>query len=126
MANRPVQRIALVLVTSDRGLCGAFNAGIIREAQRFFLEQTVPVDVITIGRKGREHFQRLGARIVQHFPQPSREVRLEEIGAVAKQIITDYSAGKYDQVFLAYAPSLLLAKALQNLSKKPLTLFMPQ
>ena len=111
MANRPVQRIALVLVTSDRGLCGAFNAGIIREAQRFFQEQRVPVDLITIGRKGREHFQRLEANIVQQFPQPSRDVRLEEIGAVAKLVTTEYGAGKYDQVFLAYAKFISVLKS---------------
>jgi len=111
MANRPVKRIALVLVTSDRGLCGAFNAGIIREAQRFYKGQTVPVDVITIGRKGRDHFHRLEAQVVQHFPQPSRDVRLEEIGAVAKQIITDYGSGKYDQVFLAYAKFVSVLKS---------------
>ena len=111
MANRPVQRIALVLVTSDRGLCGAFNAGIIREAQRFYQEQSVPVDLITIGRKGREHFQRLEANIVQQFPQPSRDVRLEEIGAVAKLVTTEYGAGKYDQVFLAYAKFVSVLKS---------------
>ena len=111
IARRPVKRIALVLVTSDRGLCGAFNAGILRESQRFYREQTVPVDVITVGRKGREHFQRLGASITQQYPQPSRDVRLEEIGAVAKQIITDYSSGKYDQVFLAYAKFISVLKS---------------
>ncbi len=111
MASREVKRIALVIVTSDRGLCGAFNAGIIREAQHFFQKQTVPVDVITIGRKAREHFQRLDANIVQQFPQPSRDVRLEEIGAIAKQVITDYGTGKHDQVFLAYAKFVSVLKS---------------
>ena len=111
MANREVRRIALVLVTADRGLCGAFNAGILREAQRFYRDQRLPVEIITVGRKGREHFQRLGANVVQHFPQPSREVRLEEIAAVSKQIITDYSTGKYDQVYLAYAKFISVLKS---------------
>jgi F-type H+-transporting ATPase subunit gamma len=103
MAQRPVKSVALVLVTADRGLCGAFNAGIIREAQRFLINQTVPVELITIGRKGREHFQRLGYNIAQHFPQPSRDVPLEEIGKISKKIIADYGAAKYDQVHLGYA-----------------------
>lgn len=103
MAQRPVKSVALVLVTADRGLCGAFNAGIIREAQRFLIDQTVPVQLITVGRKGREHFQRLGYTISQHFSQPSRDVRLEEVGKVSKQIIGDYGAAKYDRVYLAYA-----------------------
>ena len=111
MASREVKRIALVIVTSDRGLCGAFNAGIIREAQHFLQAQRVPVDVITVGRKAREHFHRFGANIVQQFPQPSREVRLEETGAIAKLIITDYGTGKYDQVFLAYAKFVSVLKS---------------
>jgi F-type H+-transporting ATPase subunit gamma len=103
MAQRPVKSVALVLVTADRGLCGPFNAGIIREAQRFLIDQTVPVQLITVGRKGRDHFQRLGYTIAQHFLQPSRDVKLEEVSTISKQIISDYSAAKYDQVYLAYA-----------------------
>src|SRR5580698_7965605 len=72
MATREVKRIAVLLITSDRGLCGPFNAGIIRETQHFLSQQTAPVDIITVGRKGREHFQRLGYNIAQSFPQPSR------------------------------------------------------
>ncbi|MGA2139747.1 MAG: ATP synthase F1 subunit gamma [Verrucomicrobiia bacterium] len=103
MAQREVKSVALVLVTADRGLCGAFNAGIIREAHRFLIDQAVPVEIITVGRKGREHFLRLGYQIANHFPQPSREVRLEEVGNISKWITTDYGAAKYDQVYLAYA-----------------------
>jgi ATP synthase F1 gamma subunit len=111
MAQRPVKSVALVLVTADRGLCGAFNAGIIREAQRFLIDQTVPVELITVGRKGRDHFQRLGYTISQHFPQPSRDVRLEEVGIISKRIISDYGAAKYDQVYLAYAKFISVLKS---------------
>ena len=103
MADRPVKNVALVLITADRGLCGPFNAGILREAQRFFNDQTVPVEVITVGRKGRDHFQHLGYKISQHFPQPSRDVRLEEVASISKRIIADYSAARYDKVYLGYA-----------------------
>lgn len=103
MAQREVKRVGLVLVTADRGLCGAFNAGIIREAQRFLIEQTVPVEIITVGRKGRDHFQRLGHTIAQHFAQPSRDVRLEEVASISQRVIADYGAAKYDQVHLGYA-----------------------
>jgi len=103
MAQREVKSVGLVVVTADRGLCGGFNAGIIREAQRFLVEQTVPAEIITVGRKGRENFQRFGYQIAQHFPQPSRDVGLEEVGQISKRIITDYSAARYDQVYVAYA-----------------------
>ena len=117
MTARPVNRIGLVIVTADRGLCGAFNAGIIREAQRFLKEQPVPVELITVGRKGRDHFQRLDLPIANHFPQPSRDVRLEEVGAVAKQVISDYTTGKYDQVYLAYAKFINMLKSQPKVSQ---------
>jgi F-type H+-transporting ATPase subunit gamma len=111
MAQREVRNVGLILVTADRGLCGAFNAGIIREAQQFFIDQTVPVELITVGRKGREYFQRLGYTISQHFPQPSRDVRLEEVGTISKQIVSDYGAAKYDRVYLAYAKFVSVLKS---------------
>jgi F-type H+-transporting ATPase subunit gamma len=117
MAQRPVKNVALVLITADRGLCGAFNAGIIREAHRFLIEQTVPVEIITVGRKGRDHFQRLGYNIAQHFPQPSRDVRLEEVGVVSKRVIADYGASKYDQVYLAYAKFISVLRSEPTLTK---------
>lgn len=117
MAQRPVKCVALVLITADRGLCGAFNAGIIREAHRFLIEQTLPVEIITVGRKGRDHFQRLGYNIAQHFPQPSRDVRLEEIGSIGKRIISDYGATKYDQVHLAYAKFVSVLRSEPTLTR---------
>jgi len=103
LAAREVKRIGLVVVSSDRGLCGAFNAGVLREAGRFAEEQKANVHLITVGKKAREFFQRMEIAIDQSFPQPSRDVRLEEVGTISKQIIADYSAGTYDQIHLAYA-----------------------
>jgi F-type H+-transporting ATPase subunit gamma len=117
MAQRPVKNVALVLITADRGLCGAFNAGIIREAQRFLNEQTVPVELITVGRKGRDHFQRLGYKISQHFPQPSRDVRLEEVAVISKRIISDYAEARYDQVHLAYAKFVSVLRSEPTLTR---------
>lgn len=103
MAEREVKNVALILMTADRGLCGPFNSGIMRESQQFLNEQSVPSELITVGRKGRDHFQHLGYKISKHFVQPSRDVKLEEVGSISKQIISDYGASKYDKVYLAYA-----------------------
>jgi F-type H+-transporting ATPase subunit gamma len=111
LAQRPVKRVGLVVVSSDRGLCGAFNAGILREAGRFVEAQTADVGLITVGRKAKEFFQRMEITIDRSFPQPSRDVRLEEVGAISKQIISDYTAGKYDQIHLAYARFISVLKS---------------
>lgn len=111
LMKREVKRIGLVLVTSDRGLCGGFNAAIIREAAQFIAAQTVPVGLITVGKKGRDYFRSRGVPIDQHFIQPSREVKLEELGAISKQIMTDYGNGRYDQIFIAYSRFITVMKS---------------
>ncbi len=111
LAQRPLKRVGLVVISSDRGLCGAFNAGILREAGRFVEAQTADVGLITVGKKAREFFRRMGIEIDQSFPQPSRDVRLEEVGAISQQIISEYTAGTYDQVHLAYARFISVLKS---------------
>ena len=111
LQKREGNRIIIAVVTSDRGLCGAFNAGIIREAQRFLREQSAPVELITVGRKARDHFQRLDYTIAQHFTQPSRDVRLEEVSGVSKLVIGEYGRANFDQVFLAYAKFISVLKS---------------
>jgi F-type H+-transporting ATPase subunit gamma len=111
LVRREPKNIAIVLISSDRGLCGAFNAGIIREVEQFLAKQTANVSLITVGKKGRDHFQRRGVTIAQHFLQPSRDVRLDEIKPVIRQVTTDYSSGKYDQVFLAFSQFISVMKA---------------
>ncbi|HUJ09028.1 MAG TPA: ATP synthase F1 subunit gamma [Verrucomicrobiae bacterium] len=103
LARREVKKIGVLLVTSDRGLAGAFNATIIRETDHFLREQTTEVGLVTVGKKGRDHFRARGVEIDQHFVQPSRDVRLEELGAISKRIIADYSNGRYDRVYLAFS-----------------------
>src|SRR5438309_7705176 len=63
---RPVKRVELVILTSDRGLAGGFNSNIIRRAQRFLFENArtyESIQLATIGRKGHDFFRRRGASV---------------------------------------------------------------
>lgn len=111
LERREVRRVGLVIITSDRGLAGAFNANILREAGHFVAQQRVPVGIITVGRKGRDFLRGRGVTVDEHFPQPSRDVRLEEVGAIRKRIIGDFLAGRYDQIWLAYAQFISVLKS---------------
>ena len=115
LARREVRRIGLVLVSSDRGLCGGFNANIFREASRFLHAQTAAVGLITVGRKGRDYFLSRGVPVDRHFSQPSREVSLEELGAVSKPVIADYVAGRYDRIVLLYARFINVMKSVPSI-----------
>jgi len=111
LVKRGVKRVGVVLITSDRGLCGGFNAAIIREAAQLIAEQTAEVGLLTVGKKGRDHFRARGAVIDQHFAQPSREVKLEEVGAITKRVIADYTTARYDQVYLVFASFVSVLKS---------------
>ena len=102
LQKREVRKVGLLVVTSDRGLCGAFNANVIRESAHFVERQTVPVALTIVGRKGADYFRRREFEIAHAFPQPSRDLRLEEVGTITKSVIGDYSHQKYDQLFLSF------------------------
>jgi F-type H+-transporting ATPase subunit gamma len=111
LAKREVRRIGLLLITSDRGLAGAFNSNVVREAGQFLSRQTVPVGFVTVGKKGRDFFRVRGATVDEHFAQPSRDVRLEEVGAISKRVIADYTRGQYDQIFIGYSKFISVLKS---------------
>jgi len=111
LAQRAVSRIGMILITSDRGLCGAFNASIFREVDHFLRQQTAEVGLITVGKKGRDCYRARGVVVDEHFPQPSRDVRLEEVGAISQRMIADFGKGAYDRVYLAYSQFISVLKS---------------
>ena len=115
LVQRDVKRVGVLLVTSDRGLCGAFNAAMIRETDHFLREQTAEIGLITLGRKGRDYFRNRGTTIDEHFPQPSRDVRLEELSAVTKRVISDYSNGRYDRIYVAFSQFKSVLKSIPTI-----------
>jgi len=102
MARRAEQRILLVLITSDKGLAGAFNSNLIRGAQRFIAEHAGrAVTLELIGRKGRDFFRKRGARIsgeTINMARPSYEAAVP----VAGKAMEMYSKSEADSVWLLY------------------------
>ncbi len=104
---RPVvKKVCLVLITSNRGLCGGFNNQIISKVIKFIrLEQErsgVSADVVVMGKKGREVMIKSGQRIIADFEKMDITTAIEEIRPLVKLLIADYLSGKFDQVMIAY------------------------
>jgi len=105
---RPVARVALVVVTSDRGMCGAFNANLLKAVERHvsvsYVERpgTARVSLFCVGRKGAEYFSR------RHYSLAGRYVGIFStlVFAQAKEIVKDlldgYRRGDFDRVEIAY------------------------
>jgi F-type H+-transporting ATPase subunit gamma len=106
LQKRAVKQIAIVHMSTDRGLCGGLNANLNRLVASFILEQTVPVILISVGRKGRAFMLRVGQNIRAEFSGISDRPALLETMPISKVVIDDYTNGQVDLVYLAY-PRLL-------------------
>ncbi|MBI5669385.1 MAG: ATP synthase F1 subunit gamma [Chloroflexi bacterium] len=101
-ARDDVKQVMVVLITSDRGLAGAFNSNIIRVAQRFSMRVGKPVRYVTVGRKGRDTLVRMGANVIAEFSDLSSEPRMSDISPIARLAIDEFLGGTVDDVFIAY------------------------
>lgn len=103
LAQRPVRKIALVVISSDRGLAGGYNANVLRQTLQFLEEnKDKQVHIVTIGRKIQEALNRLNVPIEASFNNfPGRPVS-QDIVPIAKLTIDAFVAGQYDQVVIVY------------------------
>ncbi|MFZ2226046.1 MAG: ATP synthase F1 subunit gamma [Candidatus Moraniibacteriota bacterium] len=119
---REVKSVLVIVIASNRGLCGSFNAQVAKKIKDEILnpeklkinrigdkklESTVPnadlkIDFITIGKKGEAMVRRLNKEVVATFPELTYLPKIEDVRAVAKIVIADYLAKKYDKVAVIY------------------------
>ncbi len=96
-------RTLIVLFSSDRGLCGGFNAQLLRTFGKFVAGRTGPVDVVTVGRKGQDAARRRGLNVIATFTDLSNNPVVTDIRPIADIAIGDFvKTGGYDEVRLAF------------------------
>jgi len=97
-----IKSIMIVLVTSDRGLCGAYNANIIRASRRFAQRLGKPVKWVTIGKKGRDSLIRAGENVVAEFTKLPQDASMKDFSPIARIAIDEFLSENVDDVFIAY------------------------
>lgn len=103
-AVRPVQRVALVVITSDRGLCGAFNTNLCRRVQDELDEYVdAQSELITIGNKGWDFFRHRGYSISRHHADVFNRLELVRAADIAQDLTSRFVAGQTDRVLLCYS-----------------------
>lgn len=106
--HREREQILLVLITSNRGLCGAFNSNAIKACIHRALTQygnqlmAHQVDFIAIGKKGSEFLRKKGYNVVLDGSDLFDDLRFENVTALAEKIMSFFSKAEYDQVDLVY------------------------
>ncbi len=103
LIKRPVNRIAVVHITPDRGLCGGLNASVNRRTVGFILEREAPVSLVAVGRRGRDFMVRYGQDVLAEFTRLGDKPSLADIIPIARVVIDDYSSGLVDEVYFCYA-----------------------
>ena len=119
LAVRPVQKILMVIITSNRGLCGSFNSNIIKKTAVQLKTEKAGIDVIGIGKKGADFAKKMGYTLVAAFTNMTDTPNLEDALPIAKMVINAYEKKLYDKVIVAYtdfkSAMLQLAKLMQVL-----------
>lgn len=102
LRRRPVKTVGMLHITPDRGLCGGLNANMNRSAGTFMAMQHEPVQVVAVGRKGRDFMVRSHQHLVAEFTDLGDYPGQAQTLGVAKIIMDDYLRGAVDQVFVSY------------------------
>jgi F-type H+-transporting ATPase subunit gamma len=106
--ERPVKNVLLVVITSDRGLCGSFNANVIKMANKTINEkynnqkENGGVTVIGIGKKGHEYFSKQPVNYIDTFKESLSTPNSETGFAIGEYVLNQYKAGKIDAVEIVY------------------------
>lgn len=105
---RPIENVLIVLVTSDRGLCGAFNSNIIKAAQALINEKYADqaakgkVTVKALGKKGMESYSKKGFPVNKNHFDIFLNLSFAEARKASEEIMADFEAGNYDEVILVF------------------------
>jgi F-type H+-transporting ATPase subunit gamma len=101
-SREPERNVVVVVVTADRGLCGAFNANVIRAAQNFIREQAfASVELLTIGRKASDFFRRRTIPIRRNV-FVAQALSIEVAHEIADGLIKDFVEENIDGVYVVY------------------------
>jgi len=105
LASRESKKLALLVVTSDRGLCGSFNSGLTRAVYRFLNEHRGEYEEITlfvVGRKGRDFFRRREIPIRKELLGVLGSVSRHHAETIANDLVGGFLAGEFDEVQIAF------------------------
>ncbi|MAU36604.1 MAG: ATP synthase F1 subunit gamma [Flavobacteriales bacterium] len=102
--KRPVKKVLLVTITSNRGLCGGFNANIIKQAKVLANNEysNSEIKILSIGKKSSEHFDRAGFNVIAKHDSLFAKLTFDAVSEIAEGIMQSFLDKKYDKAILVY------------------------
>ncbi len=107
--ERPIEKVLLIVITSDRGLCGAYNANIIKMAKSVIAERFAAqaakgnVEIWSIGKKGYEHFVKNKYNVDATFKDIFLHLNFEQVQAASQTAVKSFEEKKFDWVEIVYS-----------------------
>jgi F-type H+-transporting ATPase subunit gamma len=106
LAVRPVKKIGLVLVTSNRGLAGGFTTKLLQQVHEYIgnmeKEHNATVDVIVLGKRGRKIYTNFGHTVIAEYEKIEVTTDIAEVRPLAHLMIDEYTKKNYDKISVAY------------------------
>jgi F-type H+-transporting ATPase subunit gamma len=103
LERRPEEKLLVMVLTSDRSLCGAFNSNVIRHASEFLQAHSAQkIELIVVGRKGRDTLRRRGYKFVAEYLNVSASVDFGKAKEISARIAELYVSGEVDAVYAVY------------------------
>jgi F-type H+-transporting ATPase subunit gamma len=116
-------KVLIVVITSNRGLCGAFNSNVIKEARRIVSEKypdqyrSGNLSLLTIGRKGYDFFRKQKVKMLPEQNNLLNDLTFDNVSLVAEQVMKGFTSGEFDRVEFVY--NQFKNAAVQNLTNEP-------
>ncbi len=105
LIRRAMEKVELVVITTNRGLCGSFNQNVLRRVERFVRENRQvyrEISLTLVGRKGLNYFRRREVAIIRDYVDRFREIDYHVAAAIGKDLVEDYTSETVDGIFLVY------------------------
>lgn len=97
---REIKKTAYVVITADRGLCGGFNANVLRRGASEVKDGSA---VVAVGRKSRDFFRRRGYEIAASYVGLGENIQFHQAKEIARFVMDKYVAGDFDEVYLVFS-----------------------
>lgn len=114
--RKKINKTAIILITSNRGMCGGYNAAVIAKAKESIAKHPVPTDFILVGKKGAV-IHRQSYNVAAEFAKSDILTDAREIYPIVKMALSDFAHKKYDKVLVAYTDFVNPAKQIPRIKQ---------
>jgi F-type H+-transporting ATPase subunit gamma len=119
LQQREVKKVGIILITADKGLCGAFNSNLIREAEKAinrFKKEGKEVELICVGKKGVTYFKKR-ATVREEYPNIMGKILMQDARKIARSAMMAYLSGEWDEVYVIYGYFINVVRQIPKMEK---------